>query len=477
MVNFNVSDVVGKMGQININILYKLLITYNAIISLIFIFFDYQIGNLFFFFSLFVFSLILIHNTRNILFFIRTFFLGVIGYIAMGAKLISVDALFGYHMPESQTVEIATLMFLLTNIALFSSEIGFLFSQKVKLIKEHELYYENRLFFYFVSFLLFIVASLMVLANGSLVIAGGTYADGSGTSMPINNLNVFANILFYILVLLFYKATNIYKIKNKKYLGLIIFFFFYIFFFAEFLRGVRMDALNGIFGLVVLYQLYNNKPLKVTLKLFFLGIILFVAMQIMGMLRSALNYLTFDELILVIKNGFATIAEGSKSGILFYQGTINDIATTFSGTIYMLQQHIINYYYGSSYFDYILRTPPKFLYPGRPEDLAWIFVNHGFTSGGGFFELAEAYLNFGVLGAIIVPFIISFLLGYAYKLFVNNKYSIFYSILLFSFLSGYMRGILYQSFTFYKAIITGLIIYFILYFIMGVLHIKRRVLV
>jgi hypothetical protein len=184
------------MDQIIKSHLYLLLITYNALISLIFILFSYKIGNLFFFFSLFVFGLILIHNTRNILFFIRTFFLGIIGYIAMGAKLISDDALFGYHMRESQTVEIATLMFLLTNIALFGSEIGFLFSQKVKLIKEHKLYFENKLFFYFVSFLLFIVASLMVLANGSLVITGGTYADGSGTSMPINNLNVFANILF-----------------------------------------------------------------------------------------------------------------------------------------------------------------------------------------------------------------------------------------------------------------------------------------
>jgi oligosaccharide repeat unit polymerase len=464
------------MDQIIKSHLYLLLITYNALISLIFILFSYKIGDLFFFFSLFVFGLILIHNTKNILFFIRTFFLGIIGYIAMGAKLISDDALFGYHMRESQTVEIATLMFLLTNIALFGSEIGFLFSQKVKLIKEHKLYFENKLFFYFVSFLLFIVASLMVLANGSLVITGGTYADGSGTSMPINNLNVFANILFYTLILLFYKIKNIYNIQNKRYLYVIIFFFFYIFFFAEFLRGVRMDALNGIFGFVILYLLYNDKPLKVTPKLFFLGIILFIIMQIMGMLRSALNYLTFDEIIAVIKNGFSEIIEGSKSGILFYQGTINDIATTFSGTIYMIQNHITDYYYGSSYFDYILRTPPKFLYPDRPEDLSWIFVNNGLTSGGGFFELAEAYLNFGVVGVFIVPFFISFFLGYAYKLFVNNKYSIYYSILLFSFLSGFMRGLLYQSFTFYKAIVTGFIIYMILYFIMGVLHTRKKVL-
>ena len=475
MVNFNVSDVVGKMGQININILYKLLITYNAIISLIFIFFDYQIGNLFFFFSLFVFGLILIHNTKNILFFIRTFFLGVIGFIAMGTKLISDKALFDPHMKASQTLEIATLMFLLTNIALFSSEIGFWLSQKIKIIKDNELFIEKKIFFYSVSIMLFIVSSLMVLANGNLVVSGGGYADGSGTSMPINNLNVFANILFYVLILLFYKSTTIYNIKNKKYLYLIIFFFFYIFFFAEFFRGVRMDALNGIFGFVILYLLYNERSLKVTWKLFFLGVVLFVMLQIMGMLRSTLNYLTFDEIITVIKNGFAAIAEGSKSGILFYQGTINDIAATFSGTIYMLQEHIVHYYYGSSYFDYILRTPPHFLYPDRPKALAWIFVNNGLTSGGGFFELAEAYLNFGVIGVFIIPFIISFLLGYAYKLFINNKYSIFYSILLFSFLSGFMRGILYQSFSFYKAIVTGFIVYVILYFIMGVLRTKKRV--
>lgn len=463
------------MDQITNNILYKLLIFFNAILSLIFIIFNSKVGNLYFLFSLFIFILILLRNTKNVLFFIRTFFLGIIGFIALGAKLIDNNALFGFHMRESQTFEIASLMFLLTNIALFGSEIGFLFSQKVKVVRASKLFFENKLFFYYVSILLFIIASLMVVANGSLVVAGGTYADGSGTQMPINNLNVVANILFYTLILLYYKSINIYQINNKRYLYLIIFFFLYIFLFAEFLRGVRMDALNGIFGLVILYITYNNKSLKVSLKLFFLGLSLFIIMQIMGMLRSALNYLTVDEIIVIIKNGFSQIVEGSKTGILFYQGTINDIATTFSGTIYMIQNHITDYYYGSSYLDYILRTPPKFLYPDRPEALAWIFVNNGFTSGGGFFELAEAYLNFGVVGVFIVPFFISFLLGYAYKLFVNNKYSIYYSILLFSFLSGFMRGLLYQSFTFYKATVTGFIIYMVLYFIMGVLHTRKKV--
>ena len=91
-----------------------------------------------------------------------------------------------------------------------------------------------------------------------------------------------------------------------------------------------------------------------------------------------------------------------------------------------------------------------------PQDLAWIFVNNGLTSGGGFFELAEAYLNFGVIGVLVVPFIISFLFGY--KLFIYNKYSLLGSMLLFGLLSSFLRGIFYQSFALYKSVITGFII-------------------
>ena len=424
--------------------------------------------------SLLVFLIILIKNSDNIIFFIRTIFLGVIGFIAFGAKLISQDAFFGNHMQDSQTIEIATLMLLLTNIALCSSELGFLLGNKLKLPQQVKVHYEKNIFFIVTAISILFIGALIIKSHGSLVISGGSYgSEEEKSTMLVSNLNIIANILFYTLILMYFKFKDIYKIDKKKYLYSIFFLFVYLFIFAEFLRGVRMDALNGIFGTIILYLIYTNKKLKITPIIFIGGVVLFVVMQIMGMLRSALSFLSFDEILKIISRGFVQIFEGSRSGVMFYQGTVNDIATTFSGTIMMLKENTIDYYYGSSYLDYILRTPPQFMYPNRPEDLAWIFVNNGFTSGGGFFELAEAYLNFGLLGAFIVPFIISFVFSSSFKIFVLNKYSIFHSILLFSLLSGFMRGVLYQTFTFYKAIVTGFILYFIFYILLGIINMRK----
>jgi len=239
----------------------------------------------------------------------------------------------------------------------------------------------------------------------------------------------------------------------------------YIYLYVNFLHGARMDALNALFGIAIMLLVYHNKQIKINFKLFILGIVLFALMQIIGMLRSVLSGLSLEEIVFIVKRGFSYLIENPNSGIMFYQGTVNDIATTFSGIIYMLNENMLDFLYGQSYFDYILRTPPAFVYPNRPEELAWIFVNNGFTSGGGFFELAEAYYNFAYMGAYIVPFLVSYFIGYAYKQFFINRYSILSALLFFALISSFLRGILYQTFVLYKGVVTAFILYFILLFI------------
>ena len=454
---------------------YYLLLFFNASLSVVFIYFEYKVSSLYYYFSFCIFGAILFNNRINLIFFIRTIFLGIMGFLAFGTKLIDEGSLFGYHLRESQTLEIATLMFLLTNIALFASEIGFLVASKIKIKQKNKIVLENKSFFYIVFGLLIFVGYLIASTRGLIVGGNTSYGDGSSTSPVVGNFNTISNILFFSLLLLFYKFKDLYHWNVDKLKYFLIFGGFYLFIYAEFLRGVRMDALNGLFGIVIIYYVYNNKPLQINLKISIIGITAFIFIQIMGMIRSALQFLTTSELIVVIQNGFRSLTEGSSSGILFYQGTINDIATTFSGIIMLLQNKVIDFYYGSSYFDYILRTPPQFLYPDRPKDLAWLFVDNGYSSGGGFFELAEAYLNFGVIGAFIVPFIISFLFGYAYKSFYYNRYSLIHSILLFSLLASFMRSILYQSFALYKSAITGFIIIGIYYIVLYILKRYRKI--
>jgi hypothetical protein len=83
-----------------------------------------------------------------------------------------------------------------------------------------------------------------------------------------------------------------------------------------------------------------------------------------------------------------------------------------------------------------------------------------FTSGGAFFELGEAYLNFGILGAFITPFLFSACVSFAMKKFLVSPYSIKSSIYLISILSVLIRGLWYQNFVLYKAFITSIIILF-----------------
>ncbi|HYA47927.1 MAG TPA: hypothetical protein VEF92_10290, partial [Burkholderiales bacterium] len=72
---------------------------------------------------------------------------------------------------------------------------------------------------------------------------------------------------------------------------------------------------------------------------------------------------------------------------------------------------------------------------------------------GGFFELAEAYLNFGLLGCLAVPFAISFLMGICYRKALAG--SLFWFMILGAVLAVFFRGAWYQTFSYYKATLTG----------------------
>ena len=56
-------------------------------------------------------------------------------------------------------------------------------------------------------------------------------------------------------------------------------------------------------------------------------------------------------------------------------GTVSPISTTFANTVWLVDSKTIDLTLGKSYFEYILRTPPEFLYPNRPIDYSWIFVS------------------------------------------------------------------------------------------------------
>jgi hypothetical protein len=139
-------------------------------------------------------------------------------------------------------------------------------------------------------------------------------------------------------------------------------------------------------------------------------------------------------------------------------GTISPIATTFSNTVWLIENNILSYSFGQSYWEWILRIPPEVLYPDRPVDYAWMFQEYGLLSGGGFFELAEVYMNFGLLGALVIPGIVSFLMAKSYYHAFYRQSMLSY-FLLFSFLTIFLRGTWYQTFAFFRAFLVCMLLY------------------
>jgi hypothetical protein len=150
-------------------------------------------------------------------------------------------------------------------------------------------------------------------------------------------------------------------------------------------------------------------------------------------------------------------------------GTISPIATTFSNTVFMVDHGVIDYSFGKSYLEWFLRIPPEALYPDRPKDYALMFESYGFLAGGGFFELAEAYMNFGLFGALLVPGIVSFAMAKTYYYARVRQTSLSY-FLLFAFLAVFLRGTWYQTFAFFRAFLVCVILYFVYAFIVQALR-------
>lgn len=449
----------------NFNVFIYLLMVFNSLISILNYYMNdlNQIYSSWFYLSFFIFLGVLYVNRSNILFFMRTFFLGIIGILVYATKVVSLDAGFGFHFRESQTVYISSIIFIMSNIALLFNQIGWDFSQKIK-ISKNKASYEYTYLFYLVLILQLILSYFEGIAKG------GLFSYGGGESLPLGNINSIANILFFVLIHQYYKKYQYYK-NQKLYLSFILFAGFYLYFWNEFFRGARIDALSGLIGVYIIYNIYNNKSLALDKIKVFVGFFAFMLSQIIGTVRGIIDKVSID----IIWNGIKVIWSGRVDyNILFYQGTINDIATTMSGIIFLIQEKLIELKYGLTYFEYILRIPPKFIFPDRPDAYSRIFFDYGYTSGGGFFELAEAYFNFGIFGAMIVPFVLALFIGFAFRYFVDNKYSLIHSIVFFGLLSQLLRFMLYQNFVLFKSIITAFIIVFMLKVVNSVFKINYQ---
>lgn len=423
--------------------------------------FDYRAWLLLY--STFVFAYSLIDKLDNVLFATRTLFLGAVGYYPMLIKAIDPDGIFSLIELSTQGWDVVATMYALTSFALFGNEIGLLAGsigrprQIARKIEVDELNYKV-LFYCSLMLVVFIAYLTTESAGPSLFVASyATEAQGQllGNTQAMGIIGVLAMVL----------AVNRVKLKFARPLMLISVLYFLVW--AMFFHGLRQDVLTALLGMYVVHLISKAKSPRIDMKAAVILVVLVLIFELWGTMRTTLATDGFDPLA-----AKEQISSHFGESHVYQLSTLSSIGTTVANTVYLIQNGQVDFLYGRSFLEYIPRTPPEFIYPDRPVDYAWIFQDYNLVSAGGFHELAEAYLNFGVAGAFIVPLILSFLISKAYwGACVYQTIGRYF--LLFSFIGIWMRGTWYQIFAFYKTFITAVVLFACFWVIASFVHLVR----
>ena len=404
-------------------------------------------GLFFFLFSLLNVLLLVIYFRYSFLFQLRLLFLSAVGVFAGVVKSINPDLVFSPVGLEVQTFQIGVMMFGLTSVALLGAAIGFNMVRSPASSNCETTLFKNwsskAIFFISVPFIIWI--GILSATSYGPPIWDGVYGSDQAEGQLLGNLQSMG-IIF--LTLAFISAK---RLKDNKYRLLSLFLIGYLLIWGILIRGGRLEFLSGLLTIFIASQVSEGKSPAIHFKNYLYLAGAAVLMEVFGYLRATLASTPAETMFEMYQRFY-------ESGLIF-AGTLSGIASTFANVLHMIRYEVIDFQYGLPYLEYILRSPPQFLYPDRPPDLSSIFDIYGYASMGGFFELAEAYLNFGLIGVFLVPFFLSWLIAYIYKQSIRG-YN-FYFFLLLGLMSVFPRGAWYQSFAYYKSLLTGTLIFLI----------------
>lgn len=384
---------------------------------------------------------------------LRLIFFLAVGFAAGVAKLISPDMVLIDLGNNIQTYDVLIAMYSLSMIGGSSIMVGYILARKKYLKVSKTSLITNGVAgdtsIYIFSLLLILAIGYLSARSYGPPIWEAAYSSGKGEGQALGLLQAFGIIFIGIN---FLTASHF----NDKKIWLLSFsVYFYLLFVGILIRGGRLEFLAGILALYYCQKLIHVRPFEVRLRHYLLlGVAALFMEYGVGWLRYSL-VLDDPESI------FDAITRMYENKTLFL-GTISGLSSSFASLVHMIQNNVLEYGYGISYFEYILRTPPEFLYPERPADMSSVFDQYGYTTIGGFSEITEAYYNFGIFGAMIIPGVITYL----FKRFLDKAYAggFLNYVFIISIISVFFRGALYQTFAYYKALIAGVIVYFLIIF-------------
>ena len=402
-------------------------------------------------------------NYNNFVYQYRVLIISLVGIIPSLA--IFQDGWFSRRMLYVQTYEVAWIFSILVCTSLFSSQVGFWIADKKKFKKiSQDLILNDKVKFWIIFFLIILSGYLISLSRGDFIIHRlGGFADRDNyIDMPVRNLQALVAILLAMLFFFLNRnkniTTNILSHLTNPYFLIFIFAIMYVVIWSQFLRGARMDPIGILIMFFVLYYSFKGQIAFLKIRYLVIAIIMILILQIWGVARNDLGQ--GIPINIILEKTFQTewFIEGKQ--VMYFQGTFNNISTGVAGVIYAIENGLSNLYYGSSYVDYILRIPPESIYPERPKSLAWFTLSVlNDKHGGGFNEMAEIYLNFGIFGSLFLPGIISFVIGWSYRRHLYNPYNLWMSLPFIAILAVYTRMLIYQTFDGFKSWVTALILY------------------
>jgi hypothetical protein len=370
----------------------------------------------------------------------------VIWYLSQGN--ISV-ALLGNDYLNTKTVNFVSII---STISGASSVTGFLLMPAIFKLNFSKINKND--FSILISFVLFIICGILYArSTGESIISTGGYVSDSqeSKSTSIGTLNVFFFFFFSYFFIFKFWLEKITKYELYFYLTTTIIVVLYIA-----MRGVRQDSIGFLLAFYAIIKskkyITNEKGVyKLVLTLFFIS---WIGSVVTGLLRESL---TFENLLTIAQNPFALFTIISSNYVVFNMNT----ASMTIGTLNVLPLKIQDqgYLYGKTFLDWLPRTLPEIIYPNRPIGPEFS-MNHNneWFGWGGIHETSEIYWNFGLIGIIFIPMLISYLINSVGKSFLRSNSP--FSAIPIVWLIMMPRWSWYQLFALYKSTFVMIILSF-----------------
>jgi hypothetical protein len=190
-----------------------------------------------------------------------------------------------------------------------------------------------------------------------------------------------------------------------------------VFAFALFCANLAMHLVTGNRGLlmyllivVIIFIHFRIKPLSLKL-LAPVALVGFVALNVVGSLRNS-DYESLEDFAEKTSRSAETVGSGESEG-LFYTLTIGEFVVPFETLPQMVRTVGVTEmpWLGWSFLRAPIYLIPSFAIPDRPDSLGFWYMENfygggfGLNEGRAFFFLAEAYLNFGPFGILLLAWV------------------------------------------------------------------------